>query len=76
MKRSILESRATPDGRRFCELTSFNHYGSVVYQTTVYVTDNGIDYKEYYRSYPVGKKINAYTTFRKFCNTYLKQKIK
>ena len=76
MKYKVLESKATPNGRMFCELVSFNNCGSIVYQTHVYETIDGNNYKELYRSYPIGKKVTALVTFKKYCNTYLRQKHK
>ena len=73
---TIIDSRATPDGRIFCELQCKFYYGSDVYSVHVYKSDNGIDYSETHRSYPTGNKQKATTTFKKYCGQYLRQRNK
>lgn len=74
MQVPTIESKSTPDGRKMCELISDMQYGAVVYSVHVYETVDYIDYKEVYRSYPVGKERRARSEFKQHCNRWLRNK--
>ena len=68
----VIESCSTPHGNRTCELQSSSHYGSTVYSTHVYETDDYVTWREVYRSYPIGKLSREMTNYKQCCNKYLR----
>ena len=66
---------AVPNGSMFCEMIKFNFYGSDVFQTSVYKSENE-EYKLVHKTYPTGKKRRALTDFKKCCNNYLRKGIR
>ena len=71
---ATIKSTATPNGKISCELISKPYYGSVVYSVHVYESADNINYKETRRSYPTGSKQKAMTTYKQYCNRYLRCK--
>lgn len=69
-----IESSATPDGRKVCELVQKFYYGSNVYSVHVFESDDGCEYKETHRSAHTGKKKTAMTMYKDYCGKYLRQR--
>ena len=73
MKKTV-RSRATYNGKVLCELLEENHFGSQLFCVRVYEANDDFEYHETRRSYPTGSKRKAMTTYKQFCNRYLRGK--
>lgn len=71
---NTIESCATPDGKMLCELSSEFHYGSTVYSVHIFKANDDFEYNETNRSYPTGSMRKARTTYKQYCNRYLRNR--
>ena len=69
-----IESCSTPNGKISCELIKENQYGADVYSIHVYESLDNYEYKETHASYPVGNLHKAKSTYKQFCNRWLRNK--
>lgn len=70
-----VKSCCTPDGKISCELLSHIYYGAPVYSVHIYESADNYEYKETRRSYPTGNMHKANTTYKQYCNKYLRSKL-